>query len=311
MNTNNGCTPIYLAVEYSDSVEIVRELAQLNPAAVEMTNNNLEAPLNALTERHSEKTEMLQVLLEAAPRAARIAANPGDFLPLHRAILSRGSPEMLTILLTAYRDAVNIPDMEGWLAIHYAARWASVEILQLIAEENMSHLSVITPSFGSAAHMAVFSFRLDNLRYIHAMMPELLLSVDDSNMTPLHYLIHDDEDEEEESLRELSFPLSAASDVLRFLLRHCPSLASARDSDGNTLYDHLPAADAGLFYARRLLLLAGASSLYPGVLQEMNYAARRAALLLFYSSATEPSIFYRIRYAAGGPVLMREIVGFL
>jgi hypothetical protein len=58
-------------------------------------------------------------------------------------------------------------------------------------------------------------------------------------------------------------------------------------------------------------LLAGASSLYPGVLQEMNYAARRAALLLFYSSATEPSIFFRILHAAGGPVLMRTIVGFL
>ena len=88
-------------------------------------------------------------------------------------------------------------------------------------------------------------------------------------------------------------------------------MASAKDSDDNTLYDRLPADDAGLVYARRLLLLAGASSLYPGVLQEMNYAARRAALLLFYSSATEPSIFSRIRHAAGGPVLMRTIVGFL
>jgi hypothetical protein len=173
----------------------------------------------------------------------------------------------------------------------------------------MSNLSVITPSHGSAAHFAVYGRRLDNLRYIHAMMPELLLSVDDSNRTPLHDLIQ--KDDVDESLEDLSSPLSAASDVLRFLLRHCPSLASAKDSGGDTLYDGLPADNAGLFYARRLLLLAGASSLYPGVLQEMNYAARRAALLLFYSSATEPSIFSRIRHAAGGPVLMRTIVGFL
>ena len=33
-------------------------------------------------------------------------------------------------------------------------------------------------------------------------------------------------------------------------------------------------------YARRLQLLVGASSLYLGVLQEMNYNARREALLL-------------------------------
>ena len=51
-----------------------------------------------------------------------------------------------------------------------------------------------------------------------------------------------------------------------------------------------------LAYARRLLLLAGASSLYPGVLQEMNYAARRKGLLLFHSSsALGPNIFSRIR----------------
>ncbi len=67
-------------------------------------------------------------------------------------------------------------------------------------------------------------------------------------------------------------------------------------------------------YARRLLLLAGASSLYPGVLQEMNYAARREALLLFHSSSSSalgPSIFSRICNVAGGPELMRTIIGFL
>jgi hypothetical protein len=102
--------------------------------------------------------------------------------------------------------------------------------------------------------------------------------------------------------------------MLRFLLRHCPSLTSARDDGGKTLYDYL---DVELSYARRLLLLAGASSLYPGVLQEMNYAARREALLLFHSSsssaatAMRPSIFSCIRNGAGGPELMRTIVGFL
>ena len=209
----------------------------------------------------------------------------------------------------AFKEAVNIPDDDGWLPIHIAAQVAPVDILKMIAEENMSNLSVIVPSDGSAAHMAVFGRRVDNLRYIHAMLPELLLSVYNSNETPLHDLI--DQNDVDKSLGYLTCPLSAASDVLRFLLRHCPSLASTKDSGGNTLYDRLPADNPGLVYARRLLLLAGASSLYPGVLQEMNYAARRAALLLFYSSATEPSIFSRIRHAAGGPVLMRTIVTFL
>ena len=216
------------------------------------------------------------------------------------------------MLLAAYKEAVNIPDDDGMLPIHHTAKdFVPLRVLKMIAEENMSNLSVIVPSHRSVAYWAVFGRRLDNLQYIHAMMPELLLSVDDWGWTPLHAFI--DDGDFGGSLEELSSPLSPSLDILRFLLRHCPSLASARDSYGETLYDRLPADDARfrLAYARRLLLLAGASSLYPGVLQEMNYAARRTALLVFYSSATEPSIFSRIRHAAGDKSLMRTVVSFL
>ena len=41
----------------------------------------------------------------------------------------------------------------------------------------------------------------------------------------------------------MPFSLSAASDVLRFLLRHCPGLAAAPDDNGKTLYDYLSAED--------------------------------------------------------------------
>jgi hypothetical protein len=211
----------------------------------------------------------------------------------------------VAMVLAAYREAVNIPNDDGYLPIYYAAKFASAEVMKMIAEENMRNVSVIVPSLGSVAHMAASRSRLKILRYIHSVMPELLLSVDGLDQTTLHYLIYC-------GFHHLTSPLSAASDVLRFLLRHCPGLAAARDIHGLTSYDRLPAADVRFAYARRLLLLAGASSLYPGVLQEMNYAARREALLLFHSSsAVGPSIFSRIRNGAGGPELMRTIVGFL
>ena len=210
------------------------------------------------------------------------------------------------MVLAAYREAVNIPNDDDHLPIHYAAKFASADVMKMIAEENMRNVSVIVPGYGSVAHIAANRYRLEILRYIHSVMPELLLSVDRRDRTTLHHLIVWNND-------QLSSPLSAASDVLRFLLRHCPGLAAAQDTNGKTLYDYLPAADVRFAYARRLLLLAGASLLYPGVLQEMNYAARREALLLFHSSssATGPSIFSRIRNGAGGPELMRTIVGFL
>ena len=66
-----------------------------------------------------------------------------------------------------------------------------------------------------------------------------------------------------------------------------------------------------LIYFRRLLLWAGASSLHPGVLEELNYRERRTALLCFFGAATKLTIFSRISQFAVGPELMRTIVSFL
>ncbi len=180
----------------------------------------------------------------------------------------------------------------------------------------MSNMSVIEPIEGSVAHLAVRRCSLEHLHYIQSVMPEQLLFLNASNQTPLHELSFPSIPSSAPSpsrVRYLSSPLLAGSDVLRFMLRHCPGLAAAQDDDGRTLYDDLPETDIRFAYARRMLLLAGASSLYPGVLQELNYAARREALLLFHSSssAVGPSIFTRIRNGAGGPELMRTIIGFL
>jgi len=306
MKNEDGDTPLHAAAIWPSSVEVVRELIALCPAALVTTNGDGETPLTATITSSNNSPEFhwkLQLLLEAAPQAARIPS-----LPLHYILRRRyapATPEQVAMVLAAYREAVNIPSSGGSLPIFIAAESASLDVMKMIAEENMSNLSARSPMGLSVVHWAAAGHRLENLRYIYSMMPELLLSPDNWNATPLHFLIVYGK----ESLRQQ--PLSAASDVLRFLLRHCPSLAAAKNSYGRTLYDYLPAGDVRFAYARRLLLLAGASSLYPGVLQEMNYAARRGALLLFHSAATMPSIFYRIRNFAGGPELMRTIVGFL
>ena len=312
MKNDEGDTPVHLAVYYSSSVELLRELASLSPAALVTMNKNGATPLAAAinTDYSPEFDIKLRLLLEAAPQAARIVCPSyiADGLALHQILRRRNPPatlEQVAMVLATHREAVDMLNYHGFLPIHTAAKFASLEAMKMIAEENISNLSVISPACGSVAHMAVYQNHLQNLQYIHSLAPELLLSVDEQNRTPLHYL----------GTRNLSPPLSVKSDVLRFLLRHCPSSAAARDNYGSTLYDYLPAEDEELAYARRLVLLAGASSLYPGVLQELNYAARREALLLFHSSSsspvTKPSIFSRIRNGAGGPELMRTIVCFL
>ena len=50
----------------------------------------------------------------------------------------------------------------------------------MIAEENISNLSVVSPGeYGSVAHCAVKTLSLDNLRYVHSIVPDILLDVYD------------------------------------------------------------------------------------------------------------------------------------
>ena len=63
---------------------------------------------------------------------------------------------------------------------------------------------------------------------------------------------------------------------------------------------------------------AGPRSIRPEMRQQLNYDARKYALLAFFgvraevrSSGSRVDIYYRIRHGAGATELMREIVSFL
>ena len=94
------------------------------------------------------------------------------------------------MVLAAYREAVNIQNIHGLQPIHLVVDNASVDVMKMIAEENMSNLSVNAHDRRSVAHQAVLRFRLlEHLQYIHSVMSELLFAADTSQKTPLHFLI--------------------------------------------------------------------------------------------------------------------------
>eukprot|EP01036_Dinobryon_divergens_P034755 gene34755-44947_t len=105
--------------------------------------------------------------------------------------------------------------------------------------------------------------------------------------------------------------MSVRSEILRFLLRHCPTITEAdyhaieKDDDEDDEEEEDIAhcmrlqpmqrrkkkegLDLVLQYPRRLLLLAGHPSLcLPEVLRDLNYSARRGALFLFFHRHHQP-----------------------
>eukprot|EP01036_Dinobryon_divergens_P024445 gene24446-32895_t len=305
-------TPLHLAVMHSSSAGMVRELARFYPTALEMRNNTSETPLSVVTSSMPKAAlEKLKVLIEEAPHTARML-NPDDghSLPLHQ-LLSHDDPpdlvNMIAMLIETFHDSVNIPDGNGWLAIHHATWSSTCEAMKVIAEANMMNLHARAPGFGTVAHLVIRVCCMDKLKYIHTTLPQLLYAVCPTRGTILHEMTNINDAE----MRITTSPLSAGSDILRYLLRHCPGLVDIKNSTDKTLYDLLPDS---FVYIRRLLLMAESPPLHPQVLKELNYAERRVAMLVFFSSATKTQsvgIFSRIRLAPGAPELIRTIVGFL
>ena len=112
-------------------------------------------------------------------------------------------------------------------------------------------------------------------------------------------------------------PCSDFMDNLRLLIRLIPGGTFAENDEGYTPYDLFDPENPELLYllARRLLLMAGAPTLYPEERIQMNYESRKYALFVFFGDCTttaeEPNIFYRISHGAAGDVMMRLIVSYL
>ena len=335
-------TPLHMAVRFSNSIEMVQELLRLNPQSVKMKDAEGCLPLHRVGENNNPAAaKILQVLLAAAPETACKKDKNGQH-PLIYFLRSK-SPlqDMIPYFLEANKEAVNIRDSFGQYPIHVAAWYSTLENFKLIAEANMEHLRAMTNS-GSVAHMAVRGNKLDILRYIHSLAPELLLSVDNKEYNPmqvsvmietcdatlvkalyalepraaavtskdkftlLHHIFYG------ARCLDLDDPMSDGAEVLRFLLRILPDGLTAENEHGETPYDSLVSNDQFFCaYGRRVVLQAAPKTFEPKMRRALNYLARRNVLLALFGKLSAPNIFTSFARVRGGDVLMIEIVRFL
>ena len=193
--TIEDSTPLHLAAEFSNSISVIQELIREFPAALTMRDAYQRMPVACAFQNNSaDALDIFRILIAAAPQTAREPDNKGRFL-LHQCLNSGSkenldSEEMVSITLEAFPDAVNIADNDGWLPIHLAALTCRrAEVFNMILEVNPAHLYANHPEWGTVAHVAVSGYSLwqsfDKLKYIHSIQPQLLLSLDQNNCTPL------------------------------------------------------------------------------------------------------------------------------
>ena len=349
----NKSTYIHLAAECSNNMKVIMELISIFPEALEMRDSDGFTPLlRCLTNQTPEAPDILQAIVDAAPQTASRAEFHYDGAPpLHflfrrfNEIPDTSTERMVPILLGAFPEAANIPDRRGWLPIHKAARSSNITVMKELMEANPGYELDFNAAFAAAE-----ARKWDNLRYIHSIKPELfttqrdypLLHVAMNKFLPLeevdflsffHGLVSLSLDAARllninngnnllhvfmyRCKFEWNTAVAVAWDTLRFLLRLIPEALLATNDHGQTPYDVLDPSKPHLFCARRLLLLAGAPSLHPETLKQMNYEARKGGLLAFFGTRGEGhssgrvDICYRIRLGAGAMELIRQIVSFL
>ena len=322
---------------HSNSAAMVQELIRFYAPALEMLNRGGQTPLCLI---NLNTTPEAQSLLTAAPQVAQMVNPETRQLPLNDILQSSGiphpPPEVISALVDAYPDAVNIDSGWGYLPIHCAAERYNVAIFKLIYEANLNNITAISPVYGSVADRAVEWHNLDNLRYIHQRIPELLTAPNSENYTLLERLFRSENEHQPDvgRVEYLQSPVSEFSDIFRFLLPlHASTeiagfgegllnrLSFSFDDDESNDDDDEIRTDVddendsyGWQYARRLLLRAGAPFLLPDLVKKLNYIARRGALLAFFGrtvAGKPPTIVYRIRHGAGGAELMQTIIEFL
>ena len=309
---------------------------------------------------HSDESpDILRALIDAAPKTVRVKID--GILPLHRFLIGRTSFSQICckkveVLIKAFPGALNIPYGSGMRPIHLAAMHDDLEAFKVIAEADHATVLPLDSDFGTVAHAAFYASKLENAHYIYSVMPGIFQQKNKEDETPLAWAVNrycsscwfikDVASIAPEAamilkrngdnlLHTITSALSTTRQRLdiaslryvlvttRLLLRLIPGGALATNNQGQTPYDLLDPDNPDFTAVRRLLLLAGTPSLHPETRKQMNYEARRGALLAFFapraqhqdqhqsSGGADDDICHRIRHGAGATEIMRQISSFL
>jgi len=144
MSNNITTTVIHQAITSKGDVEqraaLIKAILTLHPKAAGIPNGYGSLPLHVLAQRNCKmkskvKEELIDALMQAAPKTLQQTGGVGLRTPLHIAFTDYISPKLAKRMIDAGPGAARMKDKKGWLPIHVAcSRHASPEKLSLLLE---------------------------------------------------------------------------------------------------------------------------------------------------------------------------------
>jgi ankyrin repeat protein len=321
-------TPLNLLLNrkyFPELLAMVRCLAEADPSSLLIASNERGCPLHtALFRKEDEDFEALvDLLLSINPESAKVKGRRLQ-LPLHTAC-SRETAIPLSVirkLLAVYEEAVGKVDGLGWLPIHWASQWSTVDVVKYLlplcpaALPRTATQCVTTMMHRTAARIQ--NDGCDMIEFIHSVFPESVRVKDEQGHLPLHYAafygkyfstteaiyrLHPAAIKVKDAngelplykvicLRKFDHPNGDDMKVLRFLLNAYPQGVAERTKSNDSavkgnVFSYVDSESCPV-YQRRAFLLA-MPTLKPAELRRLNYVERRGAMFLIFAAVCRPS----------------------
>ena len=195
MSSVEGLTPLgYLCQNDCCSDCLVNCLLEVDSSA-EVVGNGIAGCLSFTD--YSCVLKRVAMLLKANPEAAKYRFSNGINL-LHIAAYQRKVTFQLCIdvvqrIHTSHKDSVREVDENGWLPVHYAARYTTVEVMEFLLGLYPESASLVTTD-GSANLLRLVvgdqesttSVMEAKVRFLCSRYPAMILQRNDEGDTPLH-----------------------------------------------------------------------------------------------------------------------------
>ena len=187
MRREQGLTPLGLLCNNGNSNDrSIACLLQVDSSA-EVVWNGIVGCLQSSDDSHLlEKVEML---LKANSDAAKHRdSNGSNLLHFCRYLSSALCIEVMKRILAIHTDAVREANADGWLPIHSAARYSTVEVMEFLLGLYKESATMLSPSSVNLLYLAIHNSKNTNMeakvKYLSSRYPAMLLQMTDYGRTP-------------------------------------------------------------------------------------------------------------------------------
>ncbi len=221
-------TPLHYLVCARPPDQLVKSILQLAPDAIHKKNTAGYLPLHYAC-LFKASPDVIKMLFEAYPQAAKVQCRFGKTLPLHYACSCNESLEIIKIILDAYPNGAKVQNSKGDLPLHYACHYnASPDVIKMLLEAN-PQAAEVQSEHGLPLHAACSSnASLDIIKIVFEAYPKAVEVKVETGHLPLHLLCKGTTGSTDNLLKSL--------DLL--LVAHLDSI-DVKDISGRTVSDYL------------------------------------------------------------------------